>query len=529
MRSNGPKVLGWSVAAVGLLRIAVLSRCSDMQLAKYVPDDAFYYLQSARNFARLGRWTFDGVEPASGFHLLWGYLLAALFRINPSASFHSIFVAGALFQLGLLAAAAYLTARVAVSVSGPGAVLGVATLFFSGVCVSIAGWLMETPLVIAGAACTVFLLARPEMELTPRRYAAAGALGFALMLTRSDTGLLPLVFLLAHFVMWRSKSEGPSMLKVSASVLLGSVMGLFGTVLHTHAVSGHWFQSSARQKMFWSHVQGNSFRPAFGIIRSIFDPFALVRTPHRSAWLSAHIVDRLGTTISLVMLALIVWALINTIRQIATGFKLGILGALLATCAGYVVFYRFDSGSIQGWYIANFLVPLGILVGAAGVQVFRASVVLRGVMIFFMIAAVSVSLDPIWPNQEPTYRAGMYLRAHPEVAPVAAFNAGMMGFYADRGLINVDGLVNDSILPYTQRGELIQYFAKRHIGYLVDSPQMFFPQMASRGGYGDGALEKCVAASTVLFPDDPDDNHAGVHFREYRFDPVCLQKSSEGK
>jgi hypothetical protein len=46
----------------------------------FIPDDSFYYLTLARNFATQGQWSFDsGVSRTNGFHLLHAYVLAAVF------------------------------------------------------------------------------------------------------------------------------------------------------------------------------------------------------------------------------------------------------------------------------------------------------------------------------------------------------------------------------------------------------------------------------------------------------------------
>ena len=49
---------------------------------QYIPDDAYYYLGLARNFTKLGFWTFDsGFSSTSGFHPLLAYLLSLIFSI----------------------------------------------------------------------------------------------------------------------------------------------------------------------------------------------------------------------------------------------------------------------------------------------------------------------------------------------------------------------------------------------------------------------------------------------------------------
>jgi len=52
----------------------------DAARVQYTPDDGYYYLTLARNFAGSGSWTFDGRNPTSGFHPAWAYLLVGLYR-----------------------------------------------------------------------------------------------------------------------------------------------------------------------------------------------------------------------------------------------------------------------------------------------------------------------------------------------------------------------------------------------------------------------------------------------------------------
>ena len=48
---------------------------------RYSAADAFYYNTVARNLARLGRASFDGIFPANGFHPLWQLTLGAVYRV----------------------------------------------------------------------------------------------------------------------------------------------------------------------------------------------------------------------------------------------------------------------------------------------------------------------------------------------------------------------------------------------------------------------------------------------------------------
>ena len=109
---------------------------------------------------------------------------------------------------------------------------------------------------------------------------------------------------------------------------------------------------------------------------------------------------------------------------------------------------------------------------------------------------IALSLHASFPWQEAMWRAGIYLREHPEVRPVGSWNVGIIGFFADDGVTNMDGLMNDAVLPYAKRGDLQHYFYKRGTRYILESPDLWTRRMALRGGYADGAL--AVEAQEVV-------------------------------
>lgn len=51
------------------------------ELLRFFPDDAFYYLQTAANFASHGAITFDGINETNGFHPLYFIVVSILARI----------------------------------------------------------------------------------------------------------------------------------------------------------------------------------------------------------------------------------------------------------------------------------------------------------------------------------------------------------------------------------------------------------------------------------------------------------------
>ena len=106
-RFTAPRTAALVMFAVEVVRIAWMAQLPAWRMVQHIPDDAFYYLVLAKNFAEHGRWTFDGTAPCSGFHLLWAYLLVLLSVVGHSLSFHAVFVICALLLTCAMTAATY--------------------------------------------------------------------------------------------------------------------------------------------------------------------------------------------------------------------------------------------------------------------------------------------------------------------------------------------------------------------------------------------------------------------------------------
>jgi hypothetical protein len=90
-------VLG-ACALAGSILVARLER-----LILVVPDDAFYYLQIARNLAATGRSTADGLSATNGYHPLWLAVLTALAAVSPDRELLLRAAVGTSFLLHLVA------------------------------------------------------------------------------------------------------------------------------------------------------------------------------------------------------------------------------------------------------------------------------------------------------------------------------------------------------------------------------------------------------------------------------------------
>jgi len=114
---------------------------------------------------------------------------------------------------------------------------------------------------------------------------------------------------------------------------------------------------------------------------------------------------------------------------------------------------------------------------------------------------------------------GVYLHDHPELKPAGSWNAGIIGYFGDGGITNIDGLVNDRILPYARTGTLSRYVEARGLRSVMDYKVMLWSAYARRGGYADGSLDRCLVEDDVFAgrPGVPPSNA----LRVYHVTPEC--------
>jgi hypothetical protein len=498
-----------AVVAVGLVRLVLfLSASGDAQIA-LIPDDAFYYLVPARSFALTGHWTFDGVAPATGFHLLYGYLLAALFRSAPDISDGSLVALLGGASTTLLGVSAYLVSRAAVRDFGAGAALGVVLAFTAPIAQQQQTLFVECSLVIFFSSALLALLARAQdlSSISRRWLAAALVVGLFGNLARSDFGVLSASCAASLWLLQRRSEAAHRQAALATVATLGAAGGVAAVSLHTWLLSGSVVQSSARMKQHWGELLGYDIR---GLLRYLVDWIA----PRDASWLGARggplllvvagvggAVTRLGSRV----LRIDQWPL-------AVGCGVSVVA--------YVVLYGNASAGVPPWYLANVLAALAYLLGAITSFIpARAFVPALAVVAVCAALDTAASLRPTWPNQVAMKAAGEYLRSHPEIAPVGAWNAGMMSYLARRPVVNLDGLVNDEIYPYATTGRLLDYVCARELRFVLDfSDNVENPVLARRAGYADGRLRAALTEEMNFSNGDPSLQWAKTDLKLYRLD-----------
>jgi hypothetical protein len=489
VRLRLPWSIGLIVFSVEVVRLSFLLMLSERALVEHLPDDSFYYLVLAKNFALHGRWTFDGVAPATGFHLLWAYLLSAFYFFHPMLTFKQAVAVAGVVEITCLAIAAALTTVVTVRLWGERAALGVLFVFLSAASLRESMQLMETSLLILVAAAYLTFALRDGASFTATNAAAILSLGVAGTLARSDFGLLPFWIFIAYVLLYSKKQCGVAGLKLAAFGLLGSVIGTAVVASHSYLISGHLMQSSAEVKVHWTRIKGLSIRPALYVFYSFFNPVSGVSGPSPNPFPIWGL--KLGSGIRLLLIfGLAIGLLIGIRRERRMPVRV-ITVALAADIVSYLALYRFSSSAVNSWYVANFQIPVAILCGAAlsviAPKLLKPTLAAVG---SWSVLGLLFSLRPAYPYNVEMYVSGHYLREHHEIQPVGSWNTGMLAYFSERSVKNLDGLVNDQIIPYLLTGTLADYFITQQIEYVLDNSEVFGEPAALGGGVPRWSAEK---------------------------------------
>lgn len=483
-------VAGLSIFIGTVFRVLFFYNSSDAELIGVIPDDAFYYIQMARHRVSEGVWTFDGITVTTGFHFLYGYILVFIYSIFGDIDWRHLFLIIGGFASFFMGLSAYFVARIAENFFGKSSILLAVSPFFTFTAFIQSTAMMESWLVLFFSASSLYF-ATQDKDFSVLSAIGLFLLGLLGSLSRSDFGLLiGTVFsiYLISFPWFKSKS-----LKRSAIVLLGATTGVCIILLQNFYISGHFSQGSAQVKLYWSSMEGHSVLPIIFLIGSVFLPFFSI----------------LNKSIQIVILllfpALLVYSSYKFIKS-KNRFRytpsLILAFSCFFTVIGYVFFYRFNSHGINVWYSSNLIVPIGIVLAALGVFLFRKKrLLIPAVLILsgYLYVGKAKFLSGRWPHQIGMLKAGLFLKDK-KFTKVGAWNAGIISYFSRTSVINIDGLANDEVFSFIRKNSLFDYLKSNNINYLIDYEEMLKnKEYRKRGGYFDERMDRCLRS---LYPVD---------------------------
>jgi hypothetical protein len=337
---------------LGILLLPYLALLgSDEQLIGFFPDDAFYYLKTARNFWAMGYPTFDGINPTNGFHPLYFLFVTLIAGIVPgSGLLGAVFMAHTL----LIGFALSLLVRPIMSLDSPWSWILLALLAIPAPFLFI--WVsagMEAPLVMLGAILffDAWIRASKEHFNNLKNNFYLGMAITVLMLSRLDNILVIPPFILVFLLSVQQSSTGSLSRKFKNAAAVLTIPIIAGTTYIGVNIltTGHLVPISAAVKA------------------TFFIPFNI-------SWQASTFNNRLPMTllgifppiVALATLLLVSFRDQAASRHERSALSLAALGILI-----YYVYLRFFASNFFGWYFAMPLAATGWLVirGLAWYQV----------------------------------------------------------------------------------------------------------------------------------------------------------------
>jgi len=479
MKLRLPFVVLLCCVALGLgVRLSFIMS-SDETIVRVVPDDAFYYLTVARNIASGAGSTFDGTHFTNGYHPLWMLILVIGANFDAASFMRLALLVGTALNLGAALVLFGVLRKSECSIWLAVFASGLYFLWSLVVIDSLNG--LETSLVTVLFAIIFYVCVIVKGQSVQLDVVLGGLLAL-LFLARTDTA----VYVAAFGVILLLRTEPPRRLRravvVGTTALLGILPWLawnwlnFGAVvqssgvavpyvLHTrYALSGH--SMSDRLLQSWQYfvwylmTDGRLF---WGLALALVVVATLAhRARRRTGSDSAEALQRaLWATLILWLSGLGLIFVHTFIRWYPRSWYFDQMYWLAALSAGLIL---------------EFLLR-GRLTSQLFLRVMRHRPPLSGALLLMGCVLVVLTTfstsqrlkSGVYPWQVELLSGARWLHAHTAAQDdAAAFNAGILGYFSERRVVNLDGAINEAALDALRRQDLMGFMRSSSVRYLVD-------------------------------------------------------------
>ncbi|MBU8922146.1 MAG: glycosyltransferase family 39 protein [Bacteroidales bacterium] len=480
--------------------IATLSRNG------FLYDDSFYAFQIARNIADGNGITFDGVNPTTGFQPLYVFMLVPAFMIAGESLSIPIYIALSMLAL-FTVMTAYLVYRIARKYTEfMPAVIAAAIWGLSPIVAKQGTNGLETAVSTFMIALSVFYyLDRIRHEARPGvfRFFVFGMLLGITVLSRIDGVFLVFVLILDYLLLLR-KRRGTSGTLVRMLLLPAGVALFYGPwLLLNMAQCGSPLQDSGTATRFLSMAYATYFENG--------DAGLAVNGPDL-AFIWEHVKHSIATMKVIPPVHVFFRSLEKTGDIIhAKGFLQitgNILGIVALVLSGIVISrWKRDPDRARRRQLDFLLLFCGLLMLSYSLYVFGAffflryfypvymisciffSFILEDIIVWFRArsvvlqrTAISVATayallfmaftgSQVFRSQPvyPFYDIARWVNENTEKGErIGVFQCGMIGYFSDREIINLDGKVNRDALCALKTGSLSGYIQKERLDMILD-------------------------------------------------------------
>jgi hypothetical protein len=486
--------------AAAMLLITVVASLPISTLVGVVPDDAFYYLVVGRNIATTGVSTFDGENLASGYHPAWMVLMTAVAKVFPGND--TLLRTAVAISLLLHTVAGWLVYRCLKRfLSGTAAALAACFWLFGYLPLVIASFALETSLY-----CIAFLLSylaylaciephlRRQDTGSQERISTTSLLIFGATLGFCLWARTEAVVLLACSLAWigiaalQRRSLLQSLAEACRRAILtgGTAMVVISPWLAYCLYNfGTIRQASGVMKMLWmqDEVVGLSATERLWLYVDQFGQWLAYSLPW--AW---------GSSVSVALAMASAWLILFAVAGIyllrSPGEPRHTVVQVLPAVA-YPLMHLLAAGALYGscfadvakWYLGLPYLECYLVLAILGGAVYRAFeaqgrarhwpakalAVATVFTILGLVRYVQTWQQGYWAWQRDVYAVIERMdEVVPEHTRIGAFNAGIPGYFSRRQIINLDGLVNQSVVPYWKARHFDRYLSDADIRVIFD-------------------------------------------------------------
>jgi hypothetical protein len=470
--TQGRAVLLIVIATLAIGAFACLG--PEERVAYLFHDDAYYYLGVAKHLAHGDGSTFDGLHRTNGYHPLWCWVLVPVFRVVDDPGI-AVRVVGMLWYALAAASAAALWWALRNRTPGWGAVLAAGIFaLHPAVMLRLArpnG--LETPLY---ALLLALFLGSWERVLESGRPTffkslALGVLLGALILSRLDAGMFALAAAVLLFAVPRG-GWGVLALASAASAVVLPVLAWntaqFGSPMPVSERAVQVYAQAERAGLGAGELV--SSRVHLGVSEL---PLALAREAC-GGWSALEPLWKRGWPIGVVVVSIVALFTAIAIRRRSRGREIvpDAVVLLASGCLLHFVAYAawfWPAGSAS--FVSTTSCPRGCSWRRRSASACRGPVSSssctprRGIAVGVLrLAAAPSSPGPLAERR----LFGWVRHTLPQEAVLATTDAGMLGFFSGRPVVNLDGLINDErFLEALSRGERDRYVVASPITHLV--------------------------------------------------------------
>ena len=427
-------------------------------------DDAYYYFALGQHLATSGRPMVDDVNLTNGFQPMWGYLSAIAYTLQPVRGYLILEIFGVVAGLIAAATAFWILTQLTHSCWVALFFVGTWWLMPQAANVDLSG--METPVAVLAAFLVLAGVIRVYQRPNRRSLIVLGAVsGFAL-LARVD---LAIVAAFSYALLF---ADRPPSISLRGLALSGAVALL---------VFSPWLVYTLTWGFSPMPESGEGVRTLALIYPAGEDlSFPRLLILYLEGWSNAVFTVMTGyaqTLFALTLFAATVWLarrLGKMEQRIVLLIAVWIITTAVIYAAAAPVFWNYPRYALPTAYVFT-VIGLALLASKLAEKWRPVTVTAMGLILaVLLLVAGYTSDDAAWytngaQRQDGFYLASEWLNEHAPVgSTVGAFQSGLLGYYVNTTVINLDGKVNTAAHNALSARETWAYICKSDIDYIAD-------------------------------------------------------------